>query len=178
VIYAIYDSATGDVLRTVTCPEDLIELQCGPGESYVASGEFVDDTLHRIEAGVVVAKERTLDELKADVRFAVRARRNAAEWGGCNTPSGRIDSDPDSQRKINGSVTMALIAGSAFSVDWRLSDNTVTTLNASQMINVGLAVGQHVSACQDRKNDLDAAITAATSATELAAIDIETGWPS
>jgi hypothetical protein len=34
--------------------------------------------------------------------------------------------------------------GPAFSIDWTLADNTVRTLSQADMVNVGLAMGQHI----------------------------------
>jgi hypothetical protein len=48
---------------------------------------------------------------------------------------------------------------------------------APAMIQVGLLVGQHVSACQQRKNELDDQIADAANIAALEAIDIEAGWP-
>lgn len=115
---------------------------------------------------------------KQNVRFEVKARREKAEFGGCNVAGiGRFQTDPDSRSKVNGAALMAVLGGSGFEIDWRLADDSLVTLNAEQMIAVGLAIGQHVAACQYRKNALDASIDAAATAEVLEAIDIEAGWP-
>jgi len=96
-------------------------------------------------------------------------------------PHGTFDSDPDSQRKISGSAVMAMLAiqnSEPFSLDWRLQDNSIVALDAMQMIAVGVAVGQHIAACQYCKNALDALIDAAEDVEALEAIDIEAGWPA
>lgn len=120
---------------------------------------------------------RDLAAAKTALSAAVKAKRDAVEWSGCATPHGPIDTDPDSQRKIGGGSTAALVLGAAFSKDWRMSDDTIVTLDNEQMIAVGLYVVAHVDACQQRKNALDAEIEAATTLAELDAIDIESGWP-
>lgn len=118
-----------------------------------------------------------LEQAKTVLRQAVKAKRDAAEWGGVTTPSGVVDSMPDSQRKISGAVTMALIAGEAFTVEWRMADNSIVTLDRDAMVAIGVLVGQHVAACQARKNALDAAIQDAVDEAELEVIDINSGWP-
>lgn len=113
-------------------------------------------------------------------RAEVNALRLRHETGGCATPLGRMDTDADSQRKVNGSVTMALIAqaaGRPFSIDWTMADNTTLAHDGPAMIAAGVAVGQHVSACHERALELKAAIETAADMAALAAIDIEQGWP-
>ena len=56
---------------------------------------------------------------------------------------------------------------SAFSIDWTLADNTVRTLNAADMIAVGVALGQHVNACHERARVLRGEIESALAAQTL-----------
>src|SRR3546814_18338394 len=72
---------------------------------------------------------------------------------------------------------MAMLSGDAFSIDWRMADDSVVTHSRDQMVSLGLSVGKHVDACQSRKNELDAVIAACTSLSELNALDITSGWP-
>lgn len=113
---------------------------------------------------------------------AVKARRELAELGGCQTAYGRVDTTDISKLKINGAVTMAQIAvgqSQPFSISWTMADNTDVALDGAQMIEVGLAVGQHVSACHDVARQLREQIMAEDiSIADIEAIDIESaGWP-
>jgi hypothetical protein len=74
-------------------------------------------------------------------------------------------------------AVVAQINNQPFSMDWRMADDTIVTLDAAQMIAMGMAVAQHVAACQTKKNTLDAQIAAATTVADLDAIDVESGWP-
>jgi len=51
----IYNTSTGQILRTVSCPDDQISYQCGTGESYVES-DIGDDVAYYILDGVVTEK--------------------------------------------------------------------------------------------------------------------------
>ena len=131
--------------------------------------------------GLIVEDE---DYPLAAARIEKKARalvlRDKKATSGLETPFGRFDTDIASQQKISGAVLMALIAAQSqqpFSVDWRLAGNGLVTLNATTMMQVGVLIGQHVAACQDRKNDLDAALDAATTLAEIEAVDVESGWP-
>lgn len=120
----------------------------------------------------------SLDAAKALLRAQVKAERNRAEWAGVEVTCGRIDSDPDAQRKIAGAVITAMLAGTAFSIEWRMQDNAVVTMDAAALQEAGMLVSEHVAACQTLKNSFDAQINAAGDLAALAAIDVISGWPA
>lgn len=137
-----------------------------------------------IFAGGVIVSDEDFEVAgqKVFLRRKTKNKRDAVEHGGITVGElGDFDSDPDSQRKVNGAVTMALIAAQnsqTFELTWRLSDDTTVVLDAPAMVSVGVAFGQHVAACQARKNVLDAAIAAAVDLEDLTAIDVDAGWPA
>lgn len=114
---------------------------------------------------------------KLALSAVVKRKRDAVRDGGCTTAFGLIDTDINSRLNINGAVSMAAIVGEAFSIEWRMSDNSLVALDAADMTAVGVAVGQFVAACQARKNVLDAEIEAAETLAELEAINVDAGWP-
>lgn len=129
-----------------------------------------------MDTAAQAAEALLVAQMKA--KEAIKALRQAKEFGGCDVAGvGRFQTDADSQRKVNGSVSMAMIVGAAFSVDWRLADDSIATLNAAQMIGAGVAIGQHVAACQYRKNELDALVEDATTVEAVEAINVAVGWP-
>ncbi len=122
--------------------------------------------------GLNVAKATRWDEAKS--------HRDLTASSGCITALGRVDTDADSQRKIVGAVTAAMIAkqaGAPFSIDWTMADNSVVTHSADQLIAMGMAVTAFLSACQNAGTAIRDAIDAAISADALAAIDITIGYP-
>lgn len=149
------------------------EVPTPVGEWWVALSE--DDEIEAVPFVRSASAQLALGKMAQ--HDAVKLKRDLFEHAGCATADGPIDTDPDSQRKVSGAATMALALGAAFTMDWRMADDSIVTLDATQMITVGVAVAQHVAACQARKNELDEAIVAAADLTELAAIDIEIGWP-
>jgi len=60
VLLAIYDPATGDIHRRVTCSESLVDRQCRDGEAAleVARGSIFTDLTHRVDTatGEIVPK--------------------------------------------------------------------------------------------------------------------------
>jgi hypothetical protein len=88
-----------------------------------------------------------------------------------------FDGDSESQRRIQGAAQLATLAqatGQPFSIDWTLADNTQATLTATEMIGVGVALGQHVNGAHGIARALRAQIDAATTPEELEAIQ----WPA
>jgi hypothetical protein len=63
------------------------------------------------------------------------------------------------------------------SATWKLGPGEFRTWNLAQMITYGAAINVHIQACFDREAQLSAAILAAATPGDLAAIDILTGWP-
>ena len=178
----VFEKATGRVVSsgTTQLPQslvsDTVDVLVGsegrPGASYVEAGCVVEmpvkPSAHHVFdwAAKVWVDPRSLQDLK-DARWAeVRRERDSAEFGGFTWDGSRFDSDALSQQRITGAVTLAMM-NSAFSIDWTLADNTVRTLNAADMIAVGVALGQHVSACHERGRVLRGEIAAATTVGEF-----------
>lgn len=49
---AVYDPATGTILRVVTCPDAAAERQAKTGEAWAEVGPEVSDATHQIIDGV------------------------------------------------------------------------------------------------------------------------------
>jgi|SRR6478735_8318327 len=111
-----------------------------------------------------------------DMLQAVKNTRNRLRNGVAPTPSGPVDIDVDGRLNISGAVQMAGLLGADFDVDWTMADNTEVTLNATEMITMGVAVGQYINFLQAHKRTLSASVNAATTTEELDAIDITAGW--
>lgn len=169
--HLIENTATGEMQAVEQVPDVL-----GPSEAMRgAIPDGVAPHFARWDGSAIVTD---LDPLRQAAYARVKELREQRKGGGLMTPLGPIETDPDSRSNINGAVQMASILGTAFSIDWRLADNSVVSLNADTMIQIGLMVGQHVAACQYRKNQLDAQIEAAGTLAALDAIDLDEGWPS
>jgi hypothetical protein len=125
--------------------------------------------------------EDDLEAARALIWGRVKAARDARTVAGCETPLGPIDTDSASQAKVNGAVTLAILARLAnrpFSIDWTMADNVVRTHDAGAMIAAGSAVGLHIAACHEVGRALRDRVEAATSVVELLAIDVEAApWP-
>ena len=101
-------------------------------------------------------------DLKAAQWTAIKQARSAAEYAGFTWDGSTFDSDAISQNRITGAVALAQMS-STFSIGWVLADNTVRTLNQSDMLQVGAALGAHVAAVFAKGVLLREQIEAATS---------------
>lgn len=196
--YIAYDPTTGEIVRKVTCPEEIAELQFQAGEQWIEADASPET--HYVKDGAVVAYTaqareqksrrvsshhvwsnsamqwvdlRTLEQRRAAKWAEMKRAREAAEAAGFDTPWGRFDSDPISQTKIIGAAQLASIAlaqGAPFNVEWTLQDNTSVSLDATQMIAVGAALAAHIDAVHQRGRQLRAQIEAATTFADLEGI--------
>lgn len=114
-----------------------------------------------------------LPALRARAWVEVKALRDQAEWAGCDTPLGRVDTDPNSRSKISGAVQMAMLID-PFTIDWTMQDNSIVTHDAPAMIAMGLLVGQHVNACHAIATTIRTALDAADTLEAIAAAGV---WP-
>ena len=180
-LWAIFNT-DGSLAEQVEMPAGVTPGDEGSG--YDTTGQ----TVHRITRKHDLAVEQwtgsgwapRLDVLRAARWAEAKAVREAKATGGCETPLGRVDTDPESQRKINGAVTGALVAqaaGQPFAVAWTMADNSVVDHDAAAMIAMGMAVLAHIDACQVAGTAIRGAIDAAADADAIAAINIEEGYP-
>jgi hypothetical protein len=142
-------------------------------------------------AVTLVSNAEALAQAKVDRIAEIRAKREAVISGGVTTPSGVVNSDVLSiTRNIPALVQDATIANVAllaldpeapppepWSTVFRFADNSLAPVDAAEMIAIGQAVREHVTASYARGWTLEAAVGAAGTMAALAAIDIDAGWP-
>ena len=118
-----------------------------------------------------------LTEGRAQAWSRIKSARESVEFGLFAWGGQTFDGDSESQRRIQGAAQLATLAqatGQPFSIDWTLADNTQATLTATEMIGVGVALGQHVNGAHGIARTLRIQIDAATTPEELEAIQ----WPA
>lgn len=163
-------------------------------ETYTIPVMFKIETLDDVETilttalsspfvgGTIVPDETaTLDSKKARKWAATKLERYSRMNLGIVTDYGMFDTDDIARANISGAVLAAVVANSSgqpFSISWTLKDNTIATLTANQMIQVGMLVMTYVDECHAASRTLREAIDAAEDTDTLDAIDIASGWPS
>lgn len=171
--FSIYSMTTGGLLFKGSGPDGTAAIQTPPA----GYGLVVLPTIEWEKEWDQVS----LPAIRSALWAQVKARREALIDGGAPTSFGVMDADLVSRVNISGAATAALAAIGAsqpFSIDWTNKANSVVTLDASEMIQMGLEVMSHVSACHDHARSLRAAIDAAADAATLLTIDYTAGWPS
>lgn len=190
MIASVFEVAHGKILRVVACPAGMTSAQCAPGEDWI-EGRWPDDRYYisnyrPVEippqpspahvfdyATKTWIDPRTIADLRAEAWARIKSARDAAERGGMTFDGSTFDTDVLSQQRIAGAVQMAqlaLAAGTPWSIEWTLLDNTVRSLDANQMIGVGVALATHINAQHVKARGLRALIDAATTLEQLEAI--------
>ena len=155
-LYLEYDGEEEVKLDWYVSGQDVLPRPEQPSADYVfdyGAGQWSFD--------LALAKERKWDFIKA--------QRDAQEFGSFQWGDYTLDCNEVSQRRIQGAVQLAAI-DSGMTLDWTLADNTVQTFNATELQQIGQALGAHVNACHVKARGLRDQINAAESEAELSVI--------
>lgn len=183
----------GECLRTVSGPVSALALQVQAGELGVSvpqpSAEHYWSGNAWVPRGARPSRHhefdwpthtwidpRTLAEHMDAKWDEIKAAREAAINAPLVTPHGTFDSGPSDRTNITDAVLMAqtlAALGQPVAIDFTLADNAVATLNAAQMVEVGLYLGAKVQAAYATARTLRGAIEAATTIAQVQAIH----WP-
>jgi len=180
-MYAI--GLPGQPPRIVAMTDDVafVERQLRPGE-VMAPCDGPGDLVIAEDGLSAAPRAVPLAELKDEAWLAVKRLRESRIAAGCTVPGiGTFQTDEKSMANVHEAVSGALLAaltGQPYTIDFTLADNSRPTLNGTQMMLAGKVIGERKSAIHAYSQDvLRAAIYAAADEAELAAIDIEAGWP-
>ena len=99
----------------------------------------------------------------------IKSSRDEDEFGTFVWNDHTFDCDEVSQRRIQGAVQIATLDTNTEMV-WTLANNTVQTFNATELQQIGQALGAHVNACHVKARGLRDQINAAESEAELSVI--------
>lgn len=193
--YAVFVVATGQITKVVQCdPTNIgVQLAAGEGAMAMASG---DDATHYIANDSAIAMParpsqnhvfdyaskawvdpRTLQDRKNAAWETIKAAREAVIDANLATPYGTFDCKVKDRTNITDAVlllqTLAAL-GTPTTIDFTLADNSSVTLTTSEMVTVGLLLGQKVQAAHGIARGLRTQIEAATSVAEVEAIT----WPA
>jgi hypothetical protein len=190
--YTLYDTATGAISGGGCTDTDGFPLNEGEG---LHVGETLSARTHWFDGNAPVAytdaecaalaarppylarwdvptkawvDTRTIDQVRADKWNEIKAARDVAEYGGFVWDGSTFDSDETSQRRLQGAVLLVQIAQQP--IDWTLSDNSVRTLSAQDVVAVGEAMGQLVQSAHAKSRALRVQIDQAATMEEVMAI--------
>lgn len=118
---------------------------------------------------LAAARTRRLAELAA--------RRWQAESAGILVAGARVATDTVSQGKLTAAA-LAAVRDPAYTLTWKCADGAFVALDAPRILALADAARAYVQAAFDREAVLADAIAAAASQADLAAIDLDAGWPA
>ena len=116
---------------------------------------------------------RSLEDHRAAAWAAIKAQREQREFGVLEFGGMVFQADSKSQLKLSNAARMASVEGAGWSVDWTLADDSVATLDRSDINGVVAALAQRADAVHQVSRGLRAQLDAAQS---HAAID-GVAWP-
>jgi hypothetical protein len=119
----------------------------------------------------------SLDEMKETKLFRLADMRWQKETGGMVYNNIPLSTDPTSQTKYVGAVVGAQLSPNT-TMKWKLSSGNFVILDAATIVDIAMAVRNHIQLCFDREAELAELIQAAPDKETLNAIDITTGWPT
>lgn len=187
ITYTHVDAVTG-------VPGYVDPMRNGPAEPAVAGLAFLfalesqyptskpifygscDDDADLRASGVlhVITAEDAFAAHVNEMKRRVAAQRWRVEAGGIVVNDVIVGTDLDTQTKLTA-VRIIAKEDPGYTVNWKLPSGFVT-LDAAQVIAMADAVRAHVQSAFDREAALLTEIEAATTHTELAAVNIAAGW--
>lgn len=138
---------------------------------WIQQWEVHNYPLEQAESNLAAAKEQMLN--------SITAKRNIAEESGFMYMNKLIDSDSRAVQRITTAVQAAqaaLATSAPFELSWMCADNTTLALDAEGMLGMSVALTMRGNTIHQNSRNLKAQVQTCSNSTELAAVDINTGW--
>lgn len=156
---------------------DLDDLHDAEAVAFVESGVVLPDTEASFLQPLVEQQAvTTLEHFQKQMRDAARAKRWEAEQSGTSVNGMSIRTDEKSQSRVTSLVTAVQADPDANNFDFEAQPNQWITVDRDTAITIGKAVSAHVQSRFTHCRNLHELINAATSLSDLEAIDINEGW--
>ena len=155
-------------------PDGATIVQLSAGQGCEPGWLYDGATFSRPAVPIGQAKKRKREGIASRLAQAERA-------GFVFQQAARIASDADSLARVSILALRAQRAkddGQAISVRLVAVDDTALTLNRQEILDLAKAAGDHFLACSDNARTLRQAVAAATTAAEVDAVDLDSGWPA
>jgi hypothetical protein len=123
--------------------------------------------------GEILQAETPLETAKRNKWAEIKHAREMFEFGEFTWNGKVFDADPLSQQRISQATQQAMLSkslGIPYTQDWTLRDNSVVQLNADEMIEVALALGQHTNIAHNKSRSLRTVLDLTTTPQEVATI--------
>ena len=182
-----YDSTTGEILGFfpndigyATIPEPNIEIDAAAHQDCINN-----QGLRRVDLKTLKIVEHTppgptLFDLQAAAWSRIKAERDRREQAGAPYLGKILDSDEKSVTRISIAVQaaqVAISAGTVFSLDWTMQDNSVVTMAAAEVVGMSVALATHSNGLHLAARAVHEKILAATDAAGVEAAEAAVVWP-
>lgn len=131
---------------------------------------FVDEVTTALTDTAIAAQKL------ANLQAFVTSTRYAKMAGGVTISGAAVKTDDYSRNMLTGSVSLAQ-QDPTTTIDWKNPDGSFSTITATQILAIGVAVAKYVNACFTAEKNIAAAVTAGT-VTDNAGVLASTEWPS
>lgn len=119
----------------------------GKDVTWVLEDRFVHMPDSIFYKGTMLEEPTAIAAARAESWTRIKYLRNNREHGGFDWRTYRVDSDPESQRRIQYAAQVAessIRTGTDFQVEWTMADNRVAKLDAQAMLDLSAALWEHV----------------------------------
>lgn len=123
-----------------------------------------------------IIQDRPLIEVLSDRKEVLAALRYEKETSGITVGGAPIRTDRTSQALINGAYSYSLL-NTAVVIDWKTTSGVWIQIDAPTIAAIAGSVAAHVQACFSAEKAHAQALGGLTTAAEIAAYDLNTGWP-
>lgn len=146
------------------------------------SGATYDvDSERRVVYKHVQYEGRPLSNYKDDLKAKVAEIRREKALAPVEYNGDLYNADSKSQQRIQGAIERAKIYNAnnedTWSQAWKLADNTFTEVTQADLENIFALMSEQMEAAYTRESELNGQIDAASTHSDLDAIDITAGWP-
>ena len=152
------------------CPDGFIVMQ-----SQRPDGDFIAEA---DGTWVNPNKLLTLAELQDQAWSRIKTERDLREEAGAPYLGKILDSDEKSVTRISIAVQAAqaaISAGTSFSLDWTMQDNSVVTMTAAEVVGMSVALATHSNGLHLAARAVHEKILAATDAAGVEAAEAAMG---
>lgn len=187
MIKANYDSTTGeikgfypDLIGYETIPEPFIEIDETAHQDCINNQGLRRVDLKTLKIVEYTPTGPTLFDLQAAAWARIKSERDRREQAGAPYLGKILDSDEKSVTRISIAVQAAqaaISAGTAFSLDWTMQDNSVVTMTTAEVVGMSVALAAHSNSIHQAARVARIAIDEAKSDKEVEAAEKSIIWP-
>lgn len=144
-----------------------------PEDKYGAPAREMKELGPLPEGAMLIAPERTLDEVKADKVQRLKAERDAREVEPITYNGNSYDYDEKARERINAAIIALDVQGADASIDWTTATNADVKVTANDLRMVIAMLAQRSNALHVAYRAAKDKIAAATTVAEVEAVTLD-----